>query len=140
MSLSVLFLHRTGHFFLSPHYELACRLTHIHTFLPVDIHTQGHQIRIDIASSCFPRYDLNYGVTAEEAATAGSSGASTAPMMRVATNTIYSDHLRPSHISVPMRKVAAVVAQCCPVDLRSRSRSGNSWSVGRVSEARSVLI
>jgi hypothetical protein len=28
--------------------------------------TQGHRIRINVSSSSFPRYDINYGVTSSE--------------------------------------------------------------------------
>ncbi|GAX82516.1 hypothetical protein CEUSTIGMA_g9943.t1 [Chlamydomonas eustigma] len=66
----------------------------------------GHQIRLDVASSCFPRYDINYGVTREELEEWKSSDAETLPIMRVATNTIYCDAAHPSHIRVPMRKVS----------------------------------
>ena len=45
---------------------------------------------------------MNYGVTAEEAAS-GVDGE--AAVMRVATNTIYSDAAHPSHVAIPMRKV-----------------------------------
>lgn len=99
----------------------------VHTcLLPMKHTPQGHQIRIDIASSSFPRYDINYGITNEEAAATtaaaaalsesggegGTRGATVCPppaaggaMMRVARNTIYSDVEHPSHIAIPMRKV-----------------------------------
>ena len=45
---------------------------------------------------------MNYGVTAEEVAS-GVGEEST--IMRVATNTIYSNAMYPSHVAIPMRKV-----------------------------------
>ena len=62
---------------------------------------------IDIDCSNFPRYDLNYGVTADEAAEhAMSSEPCHRPLQRVANNVIYADAAHPSSIALPMRKVS----------------------------------
>ena len=53
----------------------------------------GHRIRLDIASSNFPHFDLNFNTGEPE-------GLST--HARVATNTVYVDRLRPSHVVLPV--------------------------------------
>jgi hypothetical protein len=58
----------------------------------------GHRIRLDISSSNFPRFDVNPN-------TGEPLGANRS--WRVATNTIYHDEERPSHVLLP------VVAQVC---------------------------
>ena len=54
--------------------------------------TLGHRIRLDIWSSNFPHFDLNFNTGALE-------GLST--HARIATNTVYVDQARPSHVVLP---------------------------------------
>ncbi len=54
---------------------------------------RGHRIRVDISSSNFPRFDTNPN-TGEPLMANG--------LWRVATNTIYHDPARPSHILLPV--------------------------------------
>jgi putative CocE/NonD family hydrolase len=53
----------------------------------------GHRIRLDIASSNFPHFDLNFNTGEPE-------GLST--HARIATNTVYVDQARPSHVVLPI--------------------------------------
>jgi putative CocE/NonD family hydrolase len=53
----------------------------------------GHRLRLDIASSNFPHFDLNFN-------TGDPEGLST--HSRVATNTVYMDQARPSHVLLPL--------------------------------------
>ena len=53
----------------------------------------GHRIRLDISSSNFPRYDVNFNTGEPEGR---------ATMKRVATNTIYLDRKRASHVVLPI--------------------------------------
>lgn len=53
----------------------------------------GHRIRLDIASSNFPHFDLNFNTGEPE-------GLST--HIRIATNTVYVDQGRPSHVVLPI--------------------------------------
>ena len=53
----------------------------------------AHRMRLDIASSNFPHFDLNFNTGEPE-------GQST--HARVATNTIYVDRTRPSHVILPV--------------------------------------
>jgi putative CocE/NonD family hydrolase len=53
----------------------------------------GHRVRIDIASSNFPHFDLNFN-------TGEAEGLST--HSRIATNTVYVDQDRPSHVVLPV--------------------------------------
>jgi len=55
--------------------------------------TAGHRIRLDISSSNFPHFDLNFNTGEPE-------GLST--HARVATNAVYVDASRPSHVVLPM--------------------------------------
>ena len=54
----------------------------------------------------FFRYDLNYGLTTEEFDKANKEEGGVRKVMRKATNVIYADASRPSHILVPIRKVS----------------------------------
>ena len=54
---------------------------------------KGHQIRVDISSSNFPRFDVNPN-------TGEPIGRHT--RSRVAQNTVYPDADRPSHIVLPI--------------------------------------
>ena len=58
-----------------------------------NLFAQGHRIRLDISSSNFPRLDVN-GNTGENPALS--------PIRLVATNTVYHDYGRPSHVSLWM--------------------------------------
>jgi putative CocE/NonD family hydrolase len=53
----------------------------------------GHRIRVAVASSNFPRFDRNLN-------TGGEPGAEAVGL--VATNTVYHDAPRPSHIVLPV--------------------------------------
>ena len=53
----------------------------------------GHRIRLDIASSNFPRFDVNPNTGEPEGKSTG---------FRKATNHIYVDQKRPSHIILPV--------------------------------------
>lgn len=53
----------------------------------------GHRIRLDISSSNFPKFDLNPNTGAPEGA--GQSS-------RIATNTVFIDRERPSHVILPV--------------------------------------
>jgi hypothetical protein len=53
----------------------------------------GHGIRLDIASSNFPHFDVNFNTGEPE-------GLST--YWRIATNTVYVDQARPSHVVLPI--------------------------------------
>jgi hypothetical protein len=55
--------------------------------------TAGHRIRLDISSSNFPHFDLNFNTGEPE-------GLST--HARIATNAVYVDASRPSHVGLPM--------------------------------------
>lgn len=54
---------------------------------------RGHRIRVDISSSNFPHFDVNPN-TGEPEGRARS--------VRVATNRVYLDRVRPSHIVLPL--------------------------------------
>ena len=58
----------------------------------------GHCIRLDIASSNFPHFDLNFN-------TGEAEGLST--HARIATNTVYVDQARPSHMVLPIMPAEA---------------------------------
>jgi hypothetical protein len=53
----------------------------------------GHRIRLDIASSNFPHFDVNPNTGEPEARATGR---------RVATNRVYLDRGRPSHAILPV--------------------------------------
>ena len=58
-----------------------------------NLFARGHRVRLDISSSNFPHFDVNPN-TGEPEARATSS--------RVATNRVYLDAARPSHIVLPL--------------------------------------
>ncbi|MEW5298648.1 MAG: hypothetical protein WDW36_001743 [Sanguina aurantia] len=66
-----------------------------------NVFMMGHRLRIDIASSNFPRYDINFHVTKEEVDQARACG-SPSPE-RVAHNSIHIDAIHSSHVSLPLR-------------------------------------
>jgi putative CocE/NonD family hydrolase len=59
----------------------------------------GHRIRLDVSSSNFPRYDLNYNTGEAEGR---------ARRKRVALNTVYVDGGRASHVVLPLVPLAAL--------------------------------
>ena len=98
-------------------------------FTPSRLHTRGPE---ELKPGCVTRatelhtffshrYDVNYGVTAEEVA---ASVGEESTIMRVATNTIYSNAMYPSHIAIPMRKVCEEVGGWRLVDKRPLPLSG----------------
>ncbi|MCY4367194.1 MAG: CocE/NonD family hydrolase [Chloroflexi bacterium] len=58
-----------------------------------NLFAQGHRIRLDVSSSNFPRLDVN-GNTGDNPALS--------PIRHVATNTVYHDYGRPSHLTLWM--------------------------------------
>ena len=54
---------------------------------------KGHLIRLDISSSNFPHFDLNYNTGEPEGKATGS---------HVAHNTVFADATRPSHVMLPI--------------------------------------
>ena len=58
-----------------------------------NLFVRGHRIRVDIASSNFPRFDVN-GNTGENPAVS--------PVRLTAVNTVYHDDARPSHALLPV--------------------------------------
>lgn len=65
----------------------------IEPFATSNLFKAGHRIRLDISSSNFPHFDVNPNTGAPE-----GTGRTT----RVATNTVYTDRSRPSHIVLPV--------------------------------------
>jgi uncharacterized protein len=57
----------------------------------------GHRLRLDIASSNFPQFDLNFNTGEPEGLSTHS---------RAATNTVYVDQARPSHVLLPLMPTA----------------------------------
>ena len=65
----------------------------IEPYATCNLFKAGHRIRLDISSSNFPRYDINYNTGEPEGE---------ARRKRIATNTVYADRLRASHIVLPL--------------------------------------
>jgi putative CocE/NonD family hydrolase len=65
----------------------------IDPFATCNLFKAGHRIRLDISSSNFPRYDLNYNTGEPEGR---------AQTKRVATNTVFVDRQRASHVVLPL--------------------------------------
>jgi len=65
----------------------------------------GHRLRVHVTSSDFPRYDRNLN-------TGGPFGEET--VWDVATNTVFHDALRPSHLLLPIMSGQAVEAALIP--------------------------
>jgi putative CocE/NonD family hydrolase len=65
----------------------------IEAFPTSNLFAAGHRIRIDVSSSNYPHFDLNFN-TGEPEGLATSS--------RVASNTVYMDRDRPSHVVLPI--------------------------------------
>ena len=75
-------------------YEIA-----IEPYATCNLFKAGHRIRLDISSSNFPRYDVNSNTGEPEGR---------AILRRVATNTVFVDHQRASHIVLPVVPVSAL--------------------------------
>ena len=62
-----------------------------------NLFVRGHRIRLDISSSNFPHFDLNYNTGEPEGK---------ATSVRVAHNTVFVDAARPSHVVLPIVRTA----------------------------------
>jgi len=71
----------------------------IEPFATANLFKAGHRIRLDISSSNFPRFDVNPNSGEPEGH---------ALLKRVATNTVYADSARPSHILLPIVPLEAL--------------------------------
>ena len=71
----------------------------IEPYATCNLFKAGHRIRVDISSSNFPRYDLNYNTGEPEGL---------ARRKRIALNTVYVDNARASHIVLPLVPVATL--------------------------------
>jgi putative CocE/NonD family hydrolase len=65
----------------------------IETFPTSNLFKAGHRIRVDISSSNFPRFDLNFNTGEPEGR---------ATTMRTATNRVFIDGRHPSHVILPI--------------------------------------
>jgi hypothetical protein len=65
----------------------------IDVFPTSNLFQRGHRIRVDISSSNFPHFDVNPNTGEPEGRATG---------MRVATNRVYLDRERPSHVILPI--------------------------------------
>jgi putative CocE/NonD family hydrolase len=72
----------------------------IDAFPTSNLFKRGHRIRIDISSSNFPHFDCNPNTGAAE----GHAGPT-----QVATNRVYLDRTRPSHVVLPIVPIAPTV-------------------------------
>ena len=61
----------------------------IAAFPTSNLFARGHRIRLDVSSSNFPHFDLNFNTGEPEGE---------ATEARVATNTVFVDRTRPSHV------------------------------------------
>jgi putative CocE/NonD family hydrolase len=66
-------------------------------FPTANLFLPGHRIRLDIASSNFPKFDVNPNTGEPEGQ---------AQLIRVATNTVFVDAARPSRLVLPVMPVA----------------------------------
>ena len=71
----------------------------IEPFATCNLFKAGHRIRLDISSSNFPRYDINYNTGEPEGR---------AQTRRVATNTVFVDRKRASRIVLPIVPLKAL--------------------------------
>jgi uncharacterized protein len=71
----------------------------IEPFATCNLFKAGHRIRLDISSSNFPRYDVNSNTGEPEGR---------AQTKRIATNTVFVDRRRASHIILPIVPVKAL--------------------------------
>ena len=65
----------------------------IEAFPTSNLFQRGHRIRLDISSSNFPHFDVNPNTGEPEGR---------ASEWRVATNRVYLDRARPSHVVLPV--------------------------------------
>ena len=65
----------------------------IEPFATCNLFKAGHRIRLDVSSSNFPRFDLNWNTGEPEGR---------ARMRRIATNSVYVDQARASHVVLPL--------------------------------------
>jgi hypothetical protein len=75
-----------------------CEIT-IEPFATCNLFKAGHRIRLDISSSNYPRYDINFNTGEPEGR---------ARLKRVATNRVYVDRARASHVVLPIVPIAAL--------------------------------
>lgn len=71
----------------------------IEPFATCNLFKVGHRIRLDISSSNFPRYDVNSNTGEPEGR---------ATLRRVATNSVYVDRQRASHVVLPVVPLTAL--------------------------------
>ena len=71
----------------------------IEPFATCNLFKAGHRIRLDISSSNFPRYDVNWNTGEPEGR---------ARTRRIATNTVYVDLARASHVVLPLVALEAL--------------------------------
>jgi putative CocE/NonD family hydrolase len=71
----------------------------IEPFATANLFKAGHRIRLDISSSNFPRFDVNPNTGEPEGR---------ARRRRIATNTVFADRARPSHVVLPVVPLAAL--------------------------------
>lgn len=71
----------------------------IEPYATCNLFKAGHRIRLDISSSNFPRYDLNYNTGEPEGL---------ARRKAIATNRVYVDQDRASHVVLPIVPLAAL--------------------------------
>ncbi|RPI45617.1 MAG: CocE/NonD family hydrolase [Betaproteobacteria bacterium] len=71
----------------------------IEPYATCNLFKAGHRIRLDISSSNFPRYDLNYNTGEPEGM---------ARRKQIALNTVYVDRARASHIVLPLVPVSSL--------------------------------
>lgn len=69
----------------------------VELFPTANLFRAGHRIRLDIASSEFPHYDLNPQTGAPDCAW---------QRMQIAVNTLFVDAARPSHVVLPIQPIA----------------------------------
>jgi hypothetical protein len=65
----------------------------IEAFPTSNLFRAGHRIRLDVSSSNYPHFDLNFNTGEPEGLATGS---------RVATNAVWVDASRPSHAILPI--------------------------------------
>ena len=65
----------------------------VEAFPTSNLFQAGHRLRIDVSSSNYPHFDLNFNTGEPEGLATG---------VRVATNTVWMDASRPSHALLPM--------------------------------------
>ena len=76
----------------------ACEIT-IEPFATCNLFRAGHRIRLDISSSNFPRYDVKSNTGEPDGR---------AQTRRIATNTVFVDRKRASHVVLPIVPLAAL--------------------------------